>query len=71
MPSAVALGSKFLSSNMAKFIIADTHFFHENIIDYCDRPFKDWQEMNAVMIERWNEVVTPEDEVYHLGDCIF
>lgn len=27
--------------------------------------------MNEVMIERWNERVLPEDEVYHLGDFGF
>jgi calcineurin-like phosphoesterase family protein len=24
--------------------------------------------MDAMLIERWNEVVAPDDEVYHLGD---
>ena len=28
------------------FWTADTHFFHRNIIKYCDRPFKDEDEMN-------------------------
>jgi calcineurin-like phosphoesterase family protein len=26
------------------------------------------EEMNEAIIERWNSVVSPEDEVYHLGD---
>lgn len=50
------------------FFTSDHHFGHANIIKYCDRPFENVEAMNRVMIERWNEKVAPEDEVYHLGD---
>jgi len=50
------------------FFTSDHHFGHENIIRFCNRPFENVQEMNAVMIERWNEKVKPKDTVYHLGD---
>ena len=53
------------------FIISDTHFFHGNIIKYCNRPFKDYKEMNKVMIEKWNSKVSQEDIVIHLGDFSF
>lgn len=50
------------------FLVSDTHFFHSNIIKYCNRPFASVEEMNRVMIEKWNAVVSPEDTVIHLGD---
>ncbi len=53
------------------YIIADTHFNHENIIKYCNRPFKNSQEMNQYIISKWNSVVKPEDTVIHLGDVGF
>lgn len=50
------------------FIISDTHFGHENIIGYCDRPFKDTMQINMAMRDNWNSTVKPQDIVYHLGD---
>jgi calcineurin-like phosphoesterase family protein len=47
---------------------ADMHFNHENIIEYCHRPFKDVEEMNETMIARFNERVHNMDTVYHIGD---
>src|SRR6266851_5659198 len=43
--------------NMSIWFTSDTHFHHENIIDYCRRPFAHAYEMNNEMIRRWNEVV--------------
>lgn len=53
---------------MARFFTADLHLGHHNIIDYCGRPFRDADEMNAALIERWNEAVADDDEVIVLGD---
>ena len=56
---------------MAFWFTADTHFGHENIIKYCNRPFKDADEMNDVLINNWNEQVVEDDTIFHLGDLCF
>lgn len=56
---------------MKVFVTADTHFNHENIIKYCNRPYKNSYEMNEEIIKNWNEVVSENDIVYHLGDYGF
>lgn len=54
------------------FITADEHYFHKNIIEYAERPFKDLDEMHAELIKRHNEVVVSEfDRVIHAGDFSF
>lgn len=47
---------------------SDTHFFHDNIIRFCDRPGGDVYGMNEMIIENWNNVVKEDDTVFHLGD---
>jgi calcineurin-like phosphoesterase family protein len=53
------------------FFTSDTHFYHKNIIRYCNRPFSSIEEMNGVLIDNWNSVVKNNDVVYHLGDFAF
>lgn len=53
------------------YFTADTHFYHENIIKYCDRPFHTIEEMNYVMVDNWNKTVKQSDDVYILGDLAF
>ena len=50
------------------FFTSDSHYFHENIIKFCDRPFKDVEEMNHKLIENWNNKVPHDGLVFHLGD---
>jgi len=53
---------------MTVWFTADHHFGHANIIKYCNRPFASVQEMDEVMVARWNGTVGPDDTVYYLGD---
>lgn len=55
------------------WITSDTHFCHKNILVYeaASRPFKDRDEMNEALIQRWNDKVGPNDVVFHLGDFSF
>ena len=53
---------------MACWFTSDLHLGHANIIEYCDRPFADVEEMNRALVERWNQVVAADDEVWVLGD---
>ena len=53
------------------FVIADTHFGHENVIKYCNRPFKNADDMNYRIIKAWNETVSNNDTVFVLGDFAF
>lgn len=57
------------------WVTSDTHFNHVNIAGDKwgphGRNFSSVDEMNELMIQRWNEVVRPGDKVYHLGDVVF
>jgi len=53
------------------FFTADTHFYHANIIRYCNRPFSNVINMNTKLIEKWNKKVKPNDTIYILGDFAF
>lgn len=50
------------------WLTSDTHFGHARIIEYCDRPFANVGSMDAYLINNWNQVVKPDDTVFHLGD---
>ena len=50
------------------FFTSDTHWGHNSIIKFCDRPFKNIEEMNEKLIENWNKKVPKDGLVFHLGD---
>lgn len=53
---------------MTTWFTSDTHFGHKNILEYCNRPFRDVTHMNNAIVGMWNELVAPDDTVWHLGD---
>ena len=52
------------------FITSDWHFSHNKNFLYEPRGFSSVSEMNEEIIKRHNEIVSPEDTVYCLGDCM-
>lgn len=53
------------------YYISDVHLGHENVLKFDKRPFADTEEMWQIMLERWNEKVKAEDDVYILGDVCY
>lgn len=53
---------------MAIFFTADTHFGHGGALGLFRRPFASIREMDEAIIQRWNQTVDPDDQVWHLGD---
>lgn len=53
------------------FFTSDTHFWHDNVINFSHRPFDNIENMNEALITLWNETVSSDDVVYHLGDFCF
>jgi len=61
----------------ATWLISDTHFGHNKTCTVFKRddgsplrPFKDAEEMDEELVKRWNERVSKNDKVYHLGDVV-
>ena len=49
---------------------SDTHFGHQKEFLWAPRGFNSIEEHDEAIIHNWNEIVSPEDEVYHLGDVM-
>ena len=57
---------------MAIFFTADTHFGHEKVMGYSNRPFANAAEMEAALLANWAAALrSPKDKLYHLGDVAF
>ena len=48
------------------YVISDTHWGHDNIIRYCDRP----QYHEQLMIANWRRRIKKNGTVLHLGDLM-
>ena len=53
---------------MALYVTSDHHFGHSGARSLYRRPFASVPDMDREMIVRWNSMIGPEDEVWHLGD---
>lgn len=57
-----------VATNPAVFVIADLHLGDKATCANGRRPFRNVDEMEAVIERLWNATVRPEDTVYVLGD---
>lgn len=53
---------------MTTWLTSDLHLGHENMIKFCERPFKSVKQMNHILLKNYTELVQPEDEVFFVGD---
>lgn len=54
-----------------QFVVADTHFLDEHLLGvdkFAPRPFATVEAMDDEIIKNWNDRVSENDIVYHLGD---
>lgn len=53
---------------MATFFTSDTHFGDTRVLRIDRRPFATVPAHDEALIARWNETVSPDDDLWHLGD---
>ena len=56
---------------MAHWYTADPHFGHENVIEFCERPFANTEQMDQVLLTNLRDRVGPEDDLWIVGDFAF
>ena len=54
---------------MTVWFTGDTHFHHKWMAKW--RGYQSVEDMHAGIIERWNDLVAKNDDVWHLGDFAF
>lgn len=58
------------------FLVSDTHFGHRGVTQFLRadgtklRPWDTIEEMDEALVTYWNETVSENDKVYHLGDFV-
>lgn len=55
---------------MSIYLTSDLHFGHDRQFIWKARGFNSVQEMNDVLVEKWNSIITNEDDIYVLGDIM-
>jgi len=63
----VLIGRKKMNINLDTYVISDTHFGHDNIIKYCNRP----EDHDFLMHLYWTSIVQENDDILHLGDVMW
>jgi calcineurin-like phosphoesterase family protein len=53
---------------MAVWFLSDTHFSDVSVLEQSRKSFGTLKKMNQQIISNWNNCVTDDDVVYHLGD---
>ena len=71
----IKFGQKIKTEGSDKkyWVTSDLHFFHKGVLGFCPdtRPWDTVEDMGEGLIEHWNSVVAPDDEILHLGDFSF
>ena len=57
-----------LPEDIDPWVWSDQHLGHANIIEYCNRPFRDVAEMDETFFSAWEAHVEGEDWVVFVGD---
>ena len=52
------------------YFTSDLHFGHDREFIWGPRGFTSVHEMNEAIVNNWNSIVNPEDDVYVLGDLM-
>lgn len=55
---------------MSIYITSDLHFNHNKDFIYKVRGFDSVYDMNEIIVNNWNSIIDPEDDVYVLGDLM-
>lgn len=53
---------------MSTFFTADTHFGSQRTLELSRRPFGSVKNMDQILISNWNNTVSSNDIIFHLGD---
>lgn len=59
---------KMIIGNKKMWFTSDQHFGSVRALELSRRPFSTVEEMDQVMIQNFNKVVSPEDVTIHIGD---
>ena len=51
------------------YFTSDLHFCHNKEFIWKERGFNSVEEMNEFIVEQFNQIIKPDDDLYLLGDC--